>query len=115
MWIFTRDGFLSAVAHRDQPDHLMVRARERSHLQSMIDFAKSYEPIVVSNTPSADYHWRCVVSKRTFAAFMAEQIQGIDYDNFKGSLADADYHDACLGVWQTMHDFQTPTIIIEGN
>jgi hypothetical protein len=107
MWIFTKEGFLSTVAHRDKPDHLMVRARERSHLQGMIDFAKSYEPIVVSNTQDADYHWRCMVSRQAVAAFIAEQIHSIDYDNFKGSLADTDYHDACVGVWQTMHDFQT--------
>ena len=32
MWIFTETGFVSAVQHRENPDYLMVRARDRQSL-----------------------------------------------------------------------------------
>ena len=32
MWIALTEGWLSIVAHRDKPDHLLVRARNPKHI-----------------------------------------------------------------------------------
>ena len=33
---------------------------------------------------------------------MINQIQTMTYDNFKASIDDVEYHDACLDIWRTM-------------
>jgi hypothetical protein len=52
MWLYISDGFLSIVAHRDLPMHLLVRARHPEHIQDLltIHFVQSFiEPL--SNAP----------------------------------------------------------------
>jgi len=100
MWIFTNQGFISAVAHRDKPDYLLVRARRREHLEAIFP---GYE---ISQTEQADYRYRILVSREHFAQAVAEEARAIDYPNFKNSIADHEYHDACSGVWSVMHRLQ---------
>ena len=57
MWIFTQDGFLSVVEHRDDSDCLIVRSRARDDLERMAHFA-GQEIIVM---PDADYRFRVEV------------------------------------------------------
>ena len=35
MWIFLSGGFLSIVAHRHKPNHVLVRARNMNHLKEL--------------------------------------------------------------------------------
>lgn len=100
MWVFTSKGFISAVAHRDKPDHLMVRARRLEHLQAILPGQE------VQQIASSDYKYRVTVSKDTFAGLMFQEITRLTYDNFKNSIPDAEYHDACSQVWRTMHTLQ---------
>lgn len=119
MWIFTSNGFLSAVEHRDKPGYLMVRARAREHLVGLAQ-RMGEQP---EYTPGADYEWRVTITRKSFEGFVLEQIKNIDYDNFKNSIStnaakrvqeglevDADlvgdYHYACGEVWQAMWSFQ---------
>lgn len=37
MWIFTKDGFFSAVEHRDNSDLLMIRARCREDIERLAE------------------------------------------------------------------------------
>jgi|GEM_PF-563507 len=100
MWVFTSKGFISAVAHRDKPEHLMVRARRLEHLQAIFPGTE------IQQIASSDYKYRITVSKDTFAAVMFQEIKRLTYDNFKNSIPDAEYHDACGQVWRTMHTLQ---------
>ncbi len=59
MWTFNKDGFFSAVEHRDNPDQLMVRARCREDIQRLA--GKLAAEVV--HTPEADYAYRIIVSK----------------------------------------------------
>lgn len=119
MWIFTSNGFVSAVAHRTKPNHLMVRARAKEHIAWLAERVGA-QP---EHTPDADYEWRVTVTRETFEGFVLEQIKAIDYDNFKNSIStnaakrtqegldvDADlvgdYRYACGEVWQAMWSFQ---------
>lgn len=100
MWIFLNDAFISAVQHRDDPDQLVVRARRREDLERTFPG----EPISVSET--SDYRYRVFVSKADFARVIIEKIAGIDYPNFKNSVAEHDRHDHYARVWGVMYGFQ---------
>lgn len=80
MWVFLSNAMVSIVAHRTKPGHLMVRARIRGDLQRVFPGAR------VSRTPDADYLYRATLSRQTVAARLADQVQGISYPNFKGSI-----------------------------
>ncbi len=100
MWLFTSLGFVSIVQNRDRKQNLLVRARDKLHLQALFPDA------VVDETPDADYRFRTTVSKKVVRKFVADQVSAIDYPNFKDTVVDPDYHAACLRVWSAMHDLQ---------
>ena len=94
MWVFLSGGFVSIVAHRDLPDHLMVRARDPEHLRQIWPSAE------VQLTPSADYPARVVLARGEVSKRLSEEIESMMYPNFKASLTDESYHDLCLDVWR---------------
>jgi len=100
MWIFTNSGFLSVVAHRDNKEVLLVRARRAGEIESIFPKAETFK------MESADYHYRAEIKRDEVAQVMAEQIQNIEYDNFKSSVNDNKRHDAYMGVWSVMYAYQ---------
>lgn len=102
MWVFLNNAMLSAVAHRDRPGHLMIRARLKGDLEAVFPGVK------VTRTPNADYVYRCVVTRKAFGVAMVAAMDAITYPNFKGSIKPGDrarssaYH----GVWDVMMDAQ---------
>jgi len=102
MWIFTNNGMLSIVAHRDRPDCLLVRAREPGAIEAIFPEAK------VKRTPNADYRYRTAIRRGDFAARMATQFMSLAYTNFKASIPGhrQAYHDACMDVWSRMAHLQ---------
>lgn len=101
MWIFTNRGFISAVQHRDDKDLLMVRARRLDHLKAL------FPGIEIIEMQSADYRYRVTVKRDVFSAVVLREIeQQLTYDNFKNSIADHSYHDACSSVWSVMMRLQ---------
>ncbi|NWK55663.1 hypothetical protein HW115_08570 [Verrucomicrobiaceae bacterium N1E253] len=101
MWIYTRNEFVSAVQHRDRPDHLMIRYRN-------IEQAKACSlPADISITPDADYIARKVISKDDFKQWMLKQIDLLDYDNYKRATHATSMHQAPLmDVWSSMYQWQ---------
>ncbi len=100
MWICLNNAFISAVQHRCKPNHLMVRARRREHLDAVFPGAEIIE------TPTADYCWRVEVTKNAFKKAVNNSIDSIDYDNLKNSVEDHDLHEAYSQVWGVMHRLQ---------
>jgi hypothetical protein len=102
MWIFLNDAFLSVVAHRDEPDHLHVRARIAGDLE------RTFPGVEVQETPDGDYRFRADVPRDEVVRVVAERLEAIDYPNFKGSTAPAEHarHDAYMEVWKTMMAWQ---------
>lgn len=103
MWIFSKDGFLSAVEHRDNPDKVMIRFRNEGDAGRIsTSLGTDY-----TKTPNADYMYRCVTDKQTFATYIAEQALDIDYDNFKNAVHDGTARDhAYMQVWSAMNSYQ---------
>lgn len=100
MWLFTSCGFVSIVQDSQNIGNLLVRARVREHLQAL------FPKVAISVTPDADYGFRATVNRKIVAKVVTDQVNAIDYTNFKDTVVDPDYHSACLRVWSTMHQLQ---------
>jgi hypothetical protein len=100
MWVCLNDAFVSIVATPRVKDHLMVRARRRSHLKNLFPRAK----LII--TKDADYRYRVVVPKAEVTALLVARVQGLSYTNFKDSVKDDDLHDMYLDMWFEHKKFQ---------
>jgi hypothetical protein len=101
MWIFTSRGFISVVADRGSTDMLLVRARADGHIQHLFPRAKVFQ------MDDADYRYRALVSRKVAQQVIAKLVESMAYDNFKNSIAEPRYHDACRDVWAVMHGLQS--------
>ena len=99
MWVALTEGWLSIVAHRDKPDHLLVRARNPKHITRTFPEAEMY------SNADADYPFRADVPREDVIDFMSRRLEHMQYDNFKNTINEEAYHDAALGVWQTMYRY----------
>ena len=112
MWLFTETGFLSAVRHSENPDALIVRARDEVSLWGLAEDAQS--PIVA--TPEHDYPFRTTVSKDLFTEWVLEQVSNLDYTNYKAHMWSErpEFGDALHDVWVAMHQV-TPKRVTEAD
>lgn len=108
MWLITTHGLLSVVRNLDSRgpiDALLVRGRVRSDLELFADFAgrRGARPVVVE-TPEADYGFRLTTSRSNLSAFLAAQVDALEYPNFKSEVAKADPERAhvYMGVWSAL-------------
>jgi hypothetical protein len=116
MWIFTKFGFITAVAarqgngYRDYPvDTVIVRTRERSHMENLItrfhDKLGSYQ-IDEDTECRRDYKYLLFVPKTVWAEVLYELAMDIDYPKFKPSVIDFKgkeaYQETLLHVWHRM-------------
>lgn len=100
MWIFFNNSFLSVVDKAPDPANLVVRARVEGHIEAVFPDAK------VIRDASGDYLFRAFILREEVAQAMMEAVMGIDYSNFKNSIGDNRYHDACSRVWGVMSGLQ---------
>ena len=108
MWLITTQGFYSVVAHRDDPDRLLVRSRVRGDLEALRMQIPGSEPV---ETPEADYRWRVEVTRDEWRVALVALSEDIDYDNFKNAVGERCgwerervYHD----VWADLLSLQRP-------
>jgi hypothetical protein len=103
MWVFTDKGFVSIVEHREDPETLVVRSRFAGHIRNLFPGAK------VIKTPDADYLYRAFLPRQAVKEKLAESVQDIDYPNFKNSIDESPYHEACKDVWSALYRHQRGT------
>ena len=96
MWIFTNKAFVSIVEFPGEPELLWVRARFPGHIEAVFPEA------VVSETPENDYRYRAKIDRDAAARWLSREVQEVRYGNFKQSIGETFYHDACLSVWTEM-------------
>jgi hypothetical protein len=118
MWIFTQDGFFSAVKARpDDPrntlgdDALAVRARRKQHLANLkARFPQLIGKVKVHKSTNSDYRWRIFVKREVWATVVAEIVRGLNYGNFKSSIpavpGAAEYRNRLHDVWDVMYGLQ---------
>lgn len=101
MWVYTRKGFLSIVAHDDDPmGGLLVRARLPGHIEALFPEAKVLE------TRDADYRFRSTIPAGRVAEVLHDEVTSIDYPNFKDSVEDGDYHEMLPPAWRAAVNVQ---------
>jgi hypothetical protein len=89
----TTNGFLSAVQHSDEPDQVVVRGRVKNDVRDLARYLVGAEQLAVDledlivSYPQADYPWRVIVSKATWAGYVHKQALAVDYFNFKTAVA----------------------------
>lgn len=105
MWICLNDAFLSIVAPRPgttaaKNGELIVRGRCKGDIEAVFRNAD------VTHTPDRDYAFRARIAREAVADAITAQVCGIDYGNFKDSVAEPDRHDAYFDIWRTMNRLQ---------
>ena len=106
MWLMSETGFVSAVTHWDNPEIIVVRARDYESLLPVADYAEQ----VIQHTPDNDYPIRVEVKREVFAEYVAGQIASMTYSNYKDrmySTRGSDFTHALSSVWSTMHQVET--------
>jgi hypothetical protein len=101
MWIFTNKGFFSIDQDKIDPASLIVRSRFPRHISQLFPDAK------VQETPGKDYRYRATMPRAEVVKTMVNEMNKLDYyPNFKESIEDGRYQDACVDVWATLHHHQ---------
>ena len=100
MWIMLNNAFLSVVDKAPKPDQMVVRARVEGHIEAVFPNAE------VIRDASGDYLFRAFIDREEVAEAMYQAVMNIDYPNFKNSIKDNRYHDACSRVWGVMSGLQ---------
>lgn len=84
VWVFSKDGFFSAVENREIKQQVVVRARTKDDIQRL---AKVLGVGWRKSDPLADYQFRLDCSKVAWSRYVAKVASEIDYGNFKGAMA----------------------------
>ncbi|MGB4950765.1 MAG: hypothetical protein WBO55_09030 [Rhizobiaceae bacterium] len=109
MWLATKYGFFSVVAHQDDPDLVQVRARSRDDLEHLRGFAQGRDipvPDIVM-TPANDYCCRIFMTRRSWTQLGGELATEIDYPNFKEQVRGEPARDAAyMQMWSIMRRYQ---------
>lgn len=89
MWIITQTGFLSAVQAKGDPTTLVVRARVESDLDRLREVHQAIHrvPADVVVYDVSDYPVRILTSRQVLTRFLADQVEALDYGNFKNRVA----------------------------
>ena len=75
MWLYVSCGFLSVVAHRDDANALLVRARHPDHIVSLFPDAN------VTYMPTADYPYRVTLPRAEVQFAVNLYLSQMMYDN----------------------------------
>ena len=95
MWIYLTEGSFSIVAHRDKPDHLLVRSRHPDAIERTFRDAEMYY------IQDADYPYRADILRDDVISFLERRLSLLNYDNFKNTVDDEDYSRLLMDVWFT--------------
>jgi hypothetical protein len=127
MWIITKDGFISAVQNKTDPNIIRLRSRTRQHMLAacqMFDIldpdpeATIYEDQIIDYDEIAewsDYRFHLDIPRFVWGEYLVTASQNIDYDSHvKESVcrvgtvnADTDLYEAMLDIWQTLYRLQS--------
>lgn len=100
MWLCLNNAFLSIIEPYSNSTQLRVRARRKGDIETIFPTAK------VVRTPGRDYLWRAEIDRNLVAQVIAQHVAGIDYSNFKDSVANKPLHDAYARFWGIMSNLQ---------
>ena len=86
MWMITKVGLFSVVAHRADSEVMLIRARNREHLDLLSDTNPTGELEILAS-PDADYPYRVIMDKARWGIIAEWLVYEIDYPNFKDACS----------------------------
>lgn len=101
MWLFTDNGFVSAIRFDNSKPEITVRARDKKSLNELIE-RTGKEIVTLSGT---DYPYRLIIDEIEWSDYVAEKAMTIDYRNFKNRVYQtrgADFAHLLSEVWGVM-------------
>lgn len=112
MWVFSREGFFSAVKDNNcNNDELMIRARCRDDLinlgKKLYGFCDESKIIKIEH---ADYRFRMKLTRVLWSEYLSECALDLDYPNVKDHIIpEGDYkrHNAYFVIWQALFHWQS--------
>jgi len=107
----TRYGFFSVVALPGGGGVVMVRARDRTHLEALQARAQSNHEIL--DQPRSDYRWRILMPAPAWADLLRELAEEVEWSNFKDEadrygVLDGAWLGALHRVWGLLYRLQAP-------
>ena len=101
MWIFTTEGFVSAVQKPGDTD-LTIRSRDRASLATLAQITGHN----INASQGTDYPYRVEVSREQFSHWLAQHVTNLDYANFKSAVGrqrGRSFAHPLMDVWSAMH------------
>ena len=102
MWIIMNKSYFSIVENNENKDELLVKARVKGDIERIFPKAN------VLIGAGSDYLYRAAVPRNIVSDAIKDQIENINYGNFKNSVAweDESRHKAYLNVWIALSKLQ---------
>lgn len=112
MWIFTKDGFYSAVWNKHcRRDEVMIRSQSKEDLSRLIKKIRGYcDESKIIEIEQVDYRFRIKIPKDAWSDYLADCALHLDYPEVKNHiLPDGDQlrKDAYYQIWQTIYRWRT--------
>lgn len=112
MWIFTKDGFFSAVFDRYcKGGELMIRSRSKDDLGRLAKKLHGYsDESEILEVEKADYRYRMKISKHEWADYLINCAYDINYADVKENIIPAGDNlrkDAYYQVWTALYRWQS--------
>ena len=106
MWLFTLNSFVSVVRHRQDKNLLLIRARRRDDLVTLL--GSKLEPEIKEDRAS-DYRWRVIMPEKAFKEIVSDYITSrLNYDNFKAAQKkDPEFSKFLHQVWHEGYKMQS--------
>jgi hypothetical protein len=101
MWLFTDNGFVSAIRYDNNKDDITVRARDKKSLAELIERTGAK----IISRKDTDYPYRVIISDGDWASWVADKALNIDYPNFKNRVYQTrgrDFAHLLSEVWGVM-------------
>jgi hypothetical protein len=90
VWIASTLGFFSIVADQKDDAYVHVRARQRRHLEQLVEHLARQTTLRLERhllaTPERDYPWRLVLPRRYLSTLLHCLAETVDYPNFKAAV-----------------------------
>jgi hypothetical protein len=106
MWVFTKDGFFTAVFKECQADEIMIRAKSRADLKSLLKKISDDGPI--RETAESPYRFFVVLKKSAWIQYLSDYVEHLDYATVRDNIvssSDTARQKAYQTVWTTMHNW----------
>ena len=102
MWILMNRAFFSIVQSRNNKNQFLVRARAERDIETIFPQADVLE------NAGTDYKYRTFLDKSIVLKAITQEMESIDYDNFKNSVPFHDFkrHEVYYDVWVALTQLQ---------